>query len=62
MTCELFDSECEECEIKYCPEQIKELNFEYLDLKNAVKEKIKELEDAEKDLEDFRKEHQAILI
>ena len=62
MTCELFNGECEECNIKYCPDQIEELNFEYLDLKNAVKEKIKELEDAKKDLEDFKKDHQTILI
>lgn len=62
MTCEFSDIPCEDCHIDYCPEQIEELNFEYLDLQGAVKAAQKELEYREKNLEDFRKEHEAVLI
>jgi len=43
-------------------EEIEDINFRYLGLKEEVEEKRKELEDAEKELSDFEEDHKGQLL
>ena len=62
MTCELFDGDCDNCDIEYCPDQMEELNFKHMELREGVEQAEKDLEYAKEELSSFVEDHKSILI
>jgi len=62
MACDISDEDCGECNIQYCPEEIEDLNFKHLELKENIEQLEKDLEYAQKELNDFVGDHKSILI
>jgi hypothetical protein len=61
MSCELFSGLCTDCDLNYCPADIEEINFTYRELKDAVLDAALELEQAERELNDYYEDHKEIL-